>query len=241
MPQLSSNNIPINTRNTRGFQAAYPSPPQRRDVPDRMSDGMRNALLKICGIACLCVAGLAIFGSPSPTSRPRVAEIERNERPPQPTVVPAVFRTTVSEAPRQVTQPVIPVARPVEPQRLTASRSEETPIRPTIAAPTKTAFQLDPNNGFRAATPAPMRVESPWIRYRLIPGMNLNINTYGRPCTVRTDATIEVFPNNPSLPHRIVQAGSGLHFPILRGEGPNSIHARPVGRSGGTLELRFDH
>lgn len=91
----------------------------------------------------------------------------------------------------------------------------------------------------RLPQPAPEVAQRPWARYRLIAGKTLRINTEGRPCSIRTDTTVEVFPNNPSLAHRIVPAYGELHFPLLRGQGPASIHARPLGMTDGTILFRY--
>jgi len=92
----------------------------------------------------------------------------------------------------------------------------------------------------RVPAHAPERLERPWNRRQLIPGMVLHIQTNGRPCTVWTDTPMDIFPNNPSLAHRVVEAGRELHFPLQRGRGPESIHARPIGGTSGTIAVRFD-
>lgn len=109
-------------------------------------------------------------------------------------------------------------------------------MRPPVpTAPIQTSF-----SGPATASTLPTGRSDGWVRYDLRPGSILHVQTNGRPCTVRTDTAMDVFPNNPSLSHRIVEAGRGLRFPILRGQGPKSIHASPLGGESGTLEFRYD-
>lgn len=137
--------------------------------------------------------------------------------------------------------------RRLDQERLAAQRAGEA----QTAAETRRQSgdgQVIPPAGDQSAPPpttrfqqaAPEVVPRAWARYRLTPGKILHINTGGRPCSVRTDTTMEVFPNNPSLAHRVLPANSGFHFPLMRGQGPSSIHARPLGTASGTIELRYD-
>jgi hypothetical protein len=75
--------------------------------------------------------------------------------------------------------------------------------------------------------------------YRLLPTLWLNVGVKGRPCTVWADIPFEIFPNNPSLPRRLVRAGECLHFPLLQGIGPTTLHARPE-NGAGIMYIRFD-
>lgn len=113
--------------------------------------------------------------------------------------------------------------------------AQEMRAQAPTAAPIQTSF-----SGSAAASALPARRVDGWVRYRLRPGLIFHLPTHGRPCTVRTDTAMDIFPNNPSLSHRIVEAGGEFHFPLLRGQWPASIHARPLGGASGTLEFRYD-
>ena len=268
MPQLSSNRIPRNTRNTRPTQPVHAAPVRPGATPQRMTDGMRRALMKVGAVAVLCFVALVALQSPSPQPRTHSAMAQPAETPHRAEIVPAVFRTTTTEDSREVerrreeARQSQAAAERAEKERQAARRTEAESERMAQAARAAESERItvalrlaeDRNSGVRQPVqqqgfarsntsvmpPVPQVPQQPWVRFRLIPGLNLNINTHGRPCTVRTDVTMGIFANHPSLPHRTVPAGNGLHFPLNHGQGPNSIHARPVGRSGGTLELRFD-
>lgn len=129
-------------------------------------------------------------------------------------------------------------ARSAEDER---RRSEAWRIAQEMRAPAPTVARILPLfSGPATASALPTARSDGWVRYDLRPGSILHVQTNGRPCTVRTDTTMDIFPNNPSLSHQIVEAGRGLRFPILRGQGPKSIHASPLGGESGTLEFRYD-
>lgn len=278
MPQLSSNNIPRNTRNTRPTQPVYAAPVRAGVTPLQMPDSMRHALMKVGVVAVLCIAALFAFQSPSPQPRTHSATVQPTETPRRAEIVPAVLRTTTMEDSREVERRREEIAREytrreeARRSQAAAERAEEArqatrqaeAERERVAQAERAAESERITVALRLAEeresgahqpvqqlaftrsntslmpPVPQVAQQTWIRFRLIPGLNLNINTHGRPCTVRTDVTMGIFANHPSLPHRTVPAGDGLRFPLNRGQGPNSIHARPAGRNGGTLELRFD-
>lgn len=208
-----------------------------------MPEGMRRAWLTVGAVAVACTAGLIALHNPAQDRRG--AGVTRQQAAQQPTIVttPAVLRmeqrsdeTRVGNQEQSTTRAVAfrredapqPSARVGRIGGETDAAGYPAPIIPTTYG--------GPAAG--AALPA-ARTER-WERFLLRPGLILHIQTRGRPCTVRTDTAIDVFPNNPSLAHRIVNAGSALHFPLQRGQGPMSIHARPLPGAYGTLELRYD-
>lgn len=140
------------------------------------------------------------------------------------------------EEKRRAEQERMAAQRASEAQNAAEAQRSPDAVQPSVNTFDRSAHQ----SASRFEQPVPAAAQRAWARYRLIPGKVLRIDTGGRPCSVRTDTTMEVFPNNPGMPRRVVFANRGLRFPTLRGQGPRSIYARPLGITYGTIELRYD-
>jgi hypothetical protein len=192
---------------------------------------MRRAWLKIGVVALACTVAIAVLQSPAPQRR-TMAVNAREVSPRGTAITPTALRAERNdETPTRIQEQATAHA--------IALRKEET-LRQAAQEAVPPARVLVSYGGPAAAAAMPATQMERWERFRLRPGLILHIQTNGRPCTVRTDATMDVFPNNPSLAHRIVGAGSALRFPLQRGQGPMSIHASPLRGAYGTLELRYD-
>jgi hypothetical protein len=237
---------------------AAPFAPRPTSPLPQWSAGLRGAWVKVGISAALCIVVLAGLQRPAPraSARPLASLPGAGLRS---SLAPVSLRTespdaqrefpwrgeeerqrAAAEAARRRAEQLAneQAAERVAVERAAAARhlAQETPRTTCPATYGATAAGLVS----RPPQSLPRVAESEWKQYRLIPGQILHIRTNGRPCSVRADTAMEIFPNNPSLQHRIVPARSVLHFPLLRGQGPLSIHAIPLGNTSGTIELRFD-
>jgi len=270
-----------------------------------MTDGMRRALMKVGAVAMLCIVALVALQSPSPQPRTRSVMAQPTETPHRAEILPAVFRTTVTEDSREVdrrreevareyarreearqrqaaveraeetrqadrrveaqrtaeAERVAEAERAAEEERVAAVQREEEAKRAAerertagVQRANEMRRQAEESRSQRPPTwqqasitrgTAPSRIipmvsERRWEHFRLIPGKVLRIHTNGRPCTVRTDVTMDVYPNHPALAHWVILPGSTLRFPLQRGQGPMNIFARPLNGIYGVIELRYD-